>query len=74
MNSKLNIKIKIEISATLCYCDEFCVRGDTGDCCPDYEPFCKKILAPGTYTTSKCYYKGTTFDLYTKIKDNCNSW
>ena len=25
---------------TLCYCDAFCDRGASGDCCPDYFTFC----------------------------------
>lgn len=59
---------------TLCYCDEFCERGNHGDCCPDYEPYClNKTIAPAPIRS--CTHKGIYFSMYdAPIQDNCNLW
>ena len=36
----------IPILGTLCYCDQFCNRTDSSDCCPDYWSVCLGIEAP----------------------------
>lgn len=36
----------IPILGTLCYCDQFCNRTDSSDCCPDYWNVCLGIQPP----------------------------
>jgi hypothetical protein len=36
----------IPILGTLCYCDQFCNRTDSSDCCPDYWNVCLGIKPP----------------------------
>lgn len=60
------------ISATLCYCDEFCKRETNSDCCPDYESHCLG-QKPDAFTS--CAHKGYYFsDLDGPVQDNCNQW
>lgn len=61
------------ISTTLCYCDEFCDRGEHGDCCPDYEEVCLgKIGEPGN--VESCLHKKRYFTPYDPpVVDNCNT-
>lgn len=65
----VNIKI-----ATLCYCDKFCQRGLSGDCCPDFDSFCLGIPDIAPNFTVQCKHNGVFFNQYDKIKDNCNLW
>jgi len=58
----------LEISTTLCYCDEFCDREQGGDCCPDYYSFCKKELDP----IISCRHNGIYFNKFNTTRDNCN--
>ncbi|XP_041770089.1 tubulointerstitial nephritis antigen-like isoform X1 [Anopheles merus] len=61
------------ISTTLCYCDEFCERGEHGDCCPDYEEVCMGI-APEPENATSCVYKNRYFTPYDQaLMDNCNT-
>lgn len=58
-------------AAVLCYCDDFCDRGDTGDCCPDYESFCLGV--PANITVPTCEHRGQRFTQYDgPLTDNCN--
>jgi Somatomedin B domain len=34
------------ILGTLCYCDDFCNRTRSEDCCPDYWSFCHGVQPP----------------------------
>lgn len=36
----------VPILGTLCYCDQFCNRTDSSDCCPDYWNVCLGIQPP----------------------------
>lgn len=73
-DSKLNFPSELD-SDTLCYCDEFCVRGISGDCCPDYEKFCLGIDdPPPNPITVQCSHNGVQFGQFDTIKDNCNLW
>lgn len=61
------------ISTTLCYCDEFCQRGEHGDCCPDYEEVCEGIT-PGPDNATSCVHKNHYFTPYHDVVvDNCNT-
>lgn len=60
------------ISTTLCYCDEFCERGDHGDCCPDYEEVCLGIQPDPVY--EPCSHNGQSFTPFDPpVVDNCNT-
>lgn len=64
------------ISTTLCYCDEFCDRGEHGDCCPDYEEVCLGMPAATSPpdNTFACLHKKRYFTPYDPpIVDNCNT-
>ncbi|TDG51548.1 hypothetical protein AWZ03_002008 [Drosophila navojoa] len=58
----------LPISTTLCYCDEFCDRDDSGDCCPDYRSFCFNEPDP----VLSCLHNGVYFHKYNNTWDNCN--
>jgi len=60
------------IRETLCYCDQFCDRGASGDCCPDYWSFCLGEVAPEP-TAQGCKYKGRTILPGTDVVENCNT-
>lgn len=60
-------------TATLCYCDDFCGSFINGDCCPDYDSFCRGIQPPENVTV-RCNHKGQFFSQSEQIKDNCNLW
>ena len=36
------------MGSTLCYCDEFCLRSNNPDCCPDAANNCRALLTPDT--------------------------
>lgn len=55
-------------TATRCYCDEFCDRDHSSDCCPDYHSFCKNEPDP----IISCFYNGVYFNKYNTTQDNCN--
>ncbi|XP_029709832.2 uncharacterized peptidase C1-like protein F26E4.3 [Aedes albopictus] len=60
------------ISTTLCYCDEFCERGEHGDCCPDYEEVCLGISPDPVY--APCTHNGHRFTPFDPpVVDNCNT-
>ena len=65
--------VSIHKNQTLCYCDTFCVRGTSGDCCPDYESYCLGI-APPSPVLEPCIHKGRKFFPGETIEDNCNIW
>ncbi|XP_067630310.1 tubulointerstitial nephritis antigen-like isoform X2 [Eurosta solidaginis] len=56
------------ISSTLCYCDEFCDRDQSADCCPDYRSFCLNAPDP----IIRCFHNGVYFNKYNTTTDNCN--
>lgn len=56
---------------TLCYCDEFCKRADSDDCCPDYEVFCLGQSPPEPYVG--CFYKNKYYKVGDQLQDNCNN-
>lgn len=61
----------VPIADTKCYCDEFCDRGDRGDCCFDYNSHCRHIVEPDINRT--CYYEGRYWQENEKWMDNCNT-
>ena len=36
----------VGILGTICYCDQFCDRGLSGDCCPDFFALCLNETLP----------------------------
>ncbi|KAH8291026.1 hypothetical protein KR054_007909 [Drosophila jambulina] len=58
----------LPISTTLCYCDEFCDRSDSSDCCPDYRSFCFGESDP----ILSCEHNGVYFSKFNSTWDNCN--
>ena len=38
-----NDPCSVPILGTLCYCDRFCNRTDSSDCCPDYFSHCEGL-------------------------------
>ena len=38
-----NDPCSVPIMGTLCYCDNFCNRTDSSDCCPDYFSHCEGL-------------------------------
>ncbi|XP_071447893.1 tubulointerstitial nephritis antigen-like [Hetaerina americana] len=68
----------VPILGTLCYCDQFCDRGATHDCCPDYWDVCTDAPPPPPPTpapefTARCIHNGREFNVGQKIQDNCNT-
>ncbi|KAK6638876.1 hypothetical protein RUM43_007146 [Polyplax serrata] len=66
----------VPILGTLCYCDEFCNRTRSEDCCPDYWTFCKGQPAPPPppipQPVKRCYNGGRYYNYGEEIKLNCN--
>lgn len=60
----------VPFKQTLCYCDQFCKRSDSDDCCPDYEEFCLGIPKP--VPLLGCSYKGKYYNLNEGVQINCN--
>uniref|UniRef100_A0A1I8Q6H8 SMB domain-containing protein n=1 Tax=Stomoxys calcitrans TaxID=35570 RepID=A0A1I8Q6H8_STOCA len=58
----------VPISDTLCYCDAFCDRERSADCCPDYRSFCMNEPDP----IISCLHNGIHFSIYNTTRDNCN--
>ncbi|XP_005176436.1 tubulointerstitial nephritis antigen-like [Musca domestica] len=58
----------VPIADTLCYCDAFCDRDRSADCCPDYYSFCHG--KPDPIVT--CLHNGVHFSKYNTTRDNCN--
>ncbi|XP_050096332.1 uncharacterized peptidase C1-like protein F26E4.3 [Anopheles aquasalis] len=63
------------ISTTMCYCDEFCDRGEHGDCCPDYEEVCLGLTTPSPPARlERCVHKNRYFTPFDPpVVDNCNT-
>lgn len=57
---------------TLCYCDDFCNRTRSEDCCPDFLSFCKGIVV--SEPIKACTYQGQYFAYGKTAKQNCNIW
>lgn len=64
----------VPIKGTLCYCDEFCNRTRSDDCCPDFWNFCLNVDPPSEiYDPGKrCYHGGKDYNVGQEIKINCN--
>ncbi|XP_046738484.1 tubulointerstitial nephritis antigen-like isoform X2 [Diprion similis] len=62
------------IVGTLCYCDDFCDRNQTADCCPDYWSHCKgKPVDVGPpQLIQGCLFEGKFYAHGQSIKQNCN--
>lgn len=58
------------IIGTLCYCDDFCNRTRSEDCCPDFLSFCKGIVV--SEPIKACTYQGQYFAYGKTAKQNCN--
>ena len=58
----------LPIANTLCYCDQFCDRERSGDCCPDYRSFCMQEPDP----IISCIHNGVHFNKFNTTTDNCN--
>lgn len=68
----------VPILGTLCYCDQFCDRGVTHDCCPDYWDVCvgappPPISTPETIIRKDCIYNGKLVREGESVKENCNT-
>lgn len=61
----------VPILGTLCYCDEFCNRTRSEDCCPDYWSFCQGIPSE-PIRRMECIHNGVRYFLGQKITINCN--
>ncbi|XP_049763457.1 tubulointerstitial nephritis antigen-like [Schistocerca cancellata] len=61
----------VPILGTLCYCDDFCNRTNSEDCCPDYWSFCKGIIPPPE-PVRECYHNGRYYVYGETVKINCN--
>ncbi|XP_037076919.1 tubulointerstitial nephritis antigen-like [Pollicipes pollicipes] len=62
----------VPILGTLCYCDQFCDRSLSGDCCPDYFTFC--LGEPNPYiSNATCLHQGQDISYNETVKDNCNT-
>lgn len=59
-------------AGTLCYCDEFCDQHINPDCCPDYESYCKGIIAEPL--VKACEKDGYIIQPFEEVKINCNLW
>lgn len=59
---------------TLCYCDDFCNRTRSEDCCPDFWSHCKGIIDPPPEVIKTCYYEGHYYAYGKVAKKNCNIW
>jgi len=57
---------------TLCYCDEFCNRTHSDDCCPDYLSHCLGII-PAPEPVKTCFYDGQYFYKGKVAKENCKT-
>ncbi|VVC42589.1 Hypothetical protein CINCED_3A024038 [Cinara cedri] len=53
---------------TLCYCDSFCNRTRSDDCCPDYWTFC----VAGIIAKQECVHNGRIYQYGETVKVNCN--
>ncbi|XP_046470868.1 uncharacterized peptidase C1-like protein F26E4.3 [Neodiprion pinetum] len=63
------------IVGTLCYCDDFCDRNVTSDCCPDYWSHCKGMpvdIGPPKSVRASCFYEGKYYGHGHSTKENCN--
>lgn len=61
------------ILGTLCYCDEFCNRTRSEDCCPDYWSHCRGIEPDPEFTVEPCRLKGQIILPGKTAQDNCNT-
>lgn len=60
---------------TLCYCDQFCNRTDSSDCCPDYWSACLGIQPPEPIIQERgCYHDGQFYSYGQTVRINCNKW
>ncbi|KAJ9592501.1 hypothetical protein L9F63_015818 [Diploptera punctata] len=60
----------VPILGTLCYCDDFCNRTRSEDCCPDYWKTCLGIEPPAPI--GSCYRDGQYYQYGKGVKVNCN--
>lgn len=60
-------------SGTLCYCDNFCDRINSEDCCPDFWSHCRGISPPENIT-EPCKHNGKFVLPGHTVKENCNKW
>ncbi|KAG8237046.1 hypothetical protein J437_LFUL016112 [Ladona fulva] len=61
----------VPILGTLCYCDQFCDRGVTHDCCPDYWDVCAPVPPPEPILL--CEYGGRKYTPGQTFEVNCNT-
>ena len=60
---------------TLCYCDQFCNRTDSSDCCPDYWSACLGIQPPEPLIQERgCFHDGRSYPFGHSVRINCNKW
>ncbi|XP_017768162.1 PREDICTED: tubulointerstitial nephritis antigen-like [Nicrophorus vespilloides] len=59
---------------TLCYCDEFCDRDVSEDCCPDFWTVCRHELPPppDPAPIKTCHHDGNYYLKGKEVKFNCN--
>ncbi|XP_012253666.1 uncharacterized peptidase C1-like protein F26E4.3 [Athalia rosae] len=58
---------------SVCYCDDFCNRTRSDDCCPDYWSHCKGInIDEGPGEIRQCHFKNAYYNDGQTTMDNCN--
>lgn len=63
----------VPILGTVCYCDMFCNRTNSADCCPDFKSVCLGIVPPpAQLIRPQCLYEGKYYNPGHTIKINCN--
>lgn len=65
-----NDQCSVPILGTLCYCDDFCNRTRSEDCCPDFWSFCLGMEPP--LEIGSCYHSGQYYQFGETVKINCN--
>ncbi|KAF4518803.1 hypothetical protein B566_EDAN005426 [Ephemera danica] len=56
-----NDECSVPMNGTKCYCDEFCLRQDNEDCCPDFWGVCVPDATTTTLTTTESENDETTY-------------
>ncbi|XP_054724112.1 tubulointerstitial nephritis antigen-like [Uloborus diversus] len=64
----------VPILGTVCYCDLFCNRTNSDDCCPDFKSAClgEAVTPPEQIILPKCLYQGKYYNAGEAIRINCN--
>lgn len=61
----------VPLLGTLCYCDVFCNRTHSADCCPDFWEHCMGITPPDPLVQPHCWHAGLRYNVGETVKRNC---